>query len=209
MDAGRFDLLAKGFARDVSRRTAVRRFGVSLATIAGVTRLSSGRALAQDAPAADQQGDEEPEGPVEEVPSDTQPLRGRCQPHSLGCKDFDGDGICTANYLTADCEVVEGRECRCPPPPPTCRCQRICTSASGETTTTDISCRGTGQSAEAEGAADAPELVGGESPLCCDECDVICDACPPGRGWAVRCRACVRCLRLCDFRCNSLPGVEG
>jgi hypothetical protein len=104
MDPKQFDQFARLFARDVSRRTAVRRFGASIATAAVAAGLPVGRVLAQQ------------EGDVGELPPGIQPLRGACQLLTLGCRDFDGDGICTSIYLTSDCQVVEGGECSCPPP---------------------------------------------------------------------------------------------
>lgn len=199
MDPKRFDMLARMFAHDVSRRTALRRVGVSLASAAVAGGVPAGRALAQDASAA-QEGDEDGEGPVDEPPRDARPLRGDCQPHGLGCRDWDGDGVCAIGFLTADCEIVEGRECRCPPPPPVCTCQRICRSASGGITTTEIRCSSLQQSAE----EDASGALVGENPPrppggCCTECDDVCQECH--LPWQGSCRLCRNCLRRCSITC--------
>ena len=140
MDPTRFDRFVRLFARDISRRTAVRRLGGTLAAAAVATGLPVARALAQDASPTAEEGEEELEGPIDEVPPDTRTLRPDCKPHGLGCRDWEGTGQCTFAYMTADCEIVVGRSCTCPSPGPVCTCQRICRSASGGITTTDINC---------------------------------------------------------------------
>jgi hypothetical protein len=187
MDPNRFDQLARVFARDVSRRTAVRRLGASLATAAVATGVPVGRALAQDPTAAAQDGDEEPEGPVDEIPADAEPLGG-CPPRFLGCRDFDGDGICRRTFIDATCEIVETEECTCPGAPQRCTCQRICTAASGAITTTEIPC---GTISESDLETQGPD--------CCTDCNLICDECalfPPRL-----CRACLFCFRTCSLNC--------
>jgi hypothetical protein len=120
MDPMRFDQLAKVFADSSSRRATIRRLGAAIVAAAVGAGLPVGRALGQGDPVAAQTCGGDWQGPLVNLPPGTIALGGDCQVHALGCRDFDADGICTQSYLTADCQVVEGGECPCPPPQPVC-----------------------------------------------------------------------------------------
>jgi hypothetical protein len=120
MNPDRFDRLSRLLARGVSRRGALRRVSAGIGTAAIAAGLSAARARVPNAAVTAQTCSENWEGPLVDLPPDTQMLGGDCQAHALGCRDFDGDGICTKSYLTAECMLAEAGQCPCPPPQPVC-----------------------------------------------------------------------------------------